>query len=91
MQLQLEIALNRNPVEGIVEVMNRPLALTYPDDASLEQVLKDIKMRSTGPAKASGWHPDLRRSDRALRGGQDDDVDRQATAIRSRNSRFAST
>jgi hypothetical protein len=57
-QLQLEISPYRNPrAEGIVDVMNRPLALTYPDDASLEQVLKDIKLRSTGQPKIPAGIP----------------------------------
>ena len=57
-QLQLELAPYRNPVaEGIVDVMKRPLALSYPDDASLEQVLKDIKLRSTGQPKLPAGIP----------------------------------
>jgi hypothetical protein len=57
-QLQLELAPYRNPrAEGIVEVMNRPLALTYPDGAPLEQALRDIKFRSTGQPKLPGGIP----------------------------------
>ena len=57
-QLQLEISPYRNPrAEGIVEVMNRPLALTYPDGASLEQLLKDIKFHSTGQPKLPAGIP----------------------------------
>ena len=37
--------------------MNRPLALTYPDDASLEQLLKDIKFHSTGQPKLPAGIP----------------------------------
>jgi hypothetical protein len=51
-KLQAELSAHRNPVaEGIADLMNRPLALTYPDGAPLEQFLKDIKMCSVGQPK----------------------------------------
>jgi hypothetical protein len=55
-KLSGELLRYRNPVaEGLAEILDRPLVLTYPDGAPLEQFLKDIKLRSTGqPKLASG-------------------------------------
>jgi hypothetical protein len=50
--LQAALARYRDLVsEGIVEALDRPLAMTYPDGASLEQALKNLKLRSTGQPK----------------------------------------
>jgi hypothetical protein len=51
-KLQVELSRYRDQVaEGIVDLVNRPLALTYPDDAPLQTVLNDIKRCSTGQPK----------------------------------------
>ncbi len=48
-RLQAELSRYRNPKsESIAEVLDRPLALTYRDGATLEAALKDIKSCSTG-------------------------------------------
>jgi hypothetical protein len=53
-RLQAELSAHRDPVaEGIADLMNRPLALTYQDGAPLEQFLKDIKMCSVGQPKVA--------------------------------------
>jgi hypothetical protein len=56
-QLQGSLAIYRDPVaEGIHDALDQPLALTYPDGAPLEQVLKEIK-RSTGRPKLKSGIP----------------------------------
>jgi hypothetical protein len=46
------IALYRQPVtEGIYDILDEPLVLTYPDEASLEDLLKEMKRTSTGKPK----------------------------------------
>ncbi len=53
-ELELQAALlpYRNQTnEGLLDVLDRPLALTYPDGASLEQALKNLKLVSMGQPK----------------------------------------
>jgi hypothetical protein len=51
-QLQATLLPYRDLVaEGVLEALDRPFALTNPDGATLEQALKDIKLRSTGQPK----------------------------------------
>jgi hypothetical protein len=53
-QLQTELLPLRNMIaEGVADAMNRPFALTYPDGAPLEQVLRDIKKASATQPKLS--------------------------------------
>ena len=52
LELQATILPYRDQVtEGILAVLDRPLALTYRDGATLEQVLKNLKLRSAGQPK----------------------------------------
>src|SRR5262245_42683446 len=36
--------------EGIFDLLGGPIALSYPDGAPLDQVLKEFKLRTTGPS-----------------------------------------
>lgn len=57
-QVKAEISLYRDDVaEGVVDLMDRPLALTYADGEPLEQFLKDIKRCSTGQPKLPAGIP----------------------------------
>jgi hypothetical protein len=55
-RLRADLARYRNPAsEAIADLIDRPLALAYPDGASLAQFLKGIRLRSTGqPRLATG-------------------------------------
>jgi hypothetical protein len=51
-KLTADLLRYRNPVqEGLVELIDEPLVLNYPDGATLDLFLKDIKLRSTGRPK----------------------------------------
>jgi hypothetical protein len=57
-RLQADLALYRDPTtEGIIETLDRPLALAYVDGATLEVVLKEAKLRSTGRPKLKSGLP----------------------------------
>jgi hypothetical protein len=57
-QLQDSLAIYRHPVtEGIHDTLDQPLALAYPDGARLEDVLKEMKLRSTGRPKLPTGFP----------------------------------
>jgi hypothetical protein len=43
--------------EGVVEALERPLALKYPDGAPLEEMLKDVKRSTTGLPKLPSGIP----------------------------------
>jgi hypothetical protein len=52
------LAFYRQPsTEGIYEVLNEPLTTAYPNGASLEDMLKDIKVRTTGKPKLKSGIP----------------------------------
>lgn len=52
------LAFYRQPgIEGIYDVLNEPLATAYPDGATLEDMLKDIKARTTGKPKLKSGLP----------------------------------
>jgi len=47
-QLLADLSVYRNPrQEGIYDALDEPIALTYPDGASLDVVLKEIKQKTT--------------------------------------------
>jgi hypothetical protein len=49
------LAFYRQPLqEGIYDALDQPLALTYADGAALEDVLKELKRRTTGKKLPSG-------------------------------------
>ena len=51
-QLRAALAFYRQPTtEGIYDALDQRLPLTYPDNAILEDVLKALKVRSTGRPK----------------------------------------
>ena len=57
-ELRAALSLYRDPAtEGIFDVLDQPLALTYADGAHLEAVLKEIKLRSTGWPKLKSGIP----------------------------------
>ena len=57
-ELRANLSLYRDPAtEGIFDVLDQPLALTYADGAHLEEVLKEIKLRSTGWPKLKSGIP----------------------------------
>jgi hypothetical protein len=57
-ELRATLSLYRDPItEGIFDVLDQPIALTYADGAHLEQVLKEIKQRSTGLPKLKAGIP----------------------------------
>lgn len=57
-QLLADLALYRDPTtEGIIETLDRPLALTYADGATLEEVLKETKLHTTGMPKLKSGIP----------------------------------
>jgi hypothetical protein len=57
-ELRATLSLYRDPAtEGIFDVLDQPLALTYADGAHLEAVLKEIKLRSTGWPKLKSGIP----------------------------------
>jgi len=57
-QLQATLLLYRDwRTEGVVEIIDQRLALTYADGAPLEQMLKDVKLRSTGRPKLPAGIP----------------------------------
>ena len=57
-ELRANLSLYRDPAtEGIFDVLDQPLALTYADGAHLEAVLKEIKLRSTGWPKLKSGIP----------------------------------
>jgi hypothetical protein len=50
-QLLATLALYRDVrQEGIFDLLGGPIPLNYPDGAPLDQVLKEIKLRTTGPS-----------------------------------------
>jgi hypothetical protein len=52
------VAFYRQPrTEAICDVLNEPLATVYPDGAALEDMLKDIKARTTGKPKLKSGIP----------------------------------
>jgi hypothetical protein len=52
------LAVYRRPlIEGTYEVLDEPLDLTYPDGASLEDVLKELKRATTGKPKLPAGIP----------------------------------
>ena len=54
-RLLVNLALYREPrTEGIFDALDQRLDLTYADGASLEEVLKETKLRSTGGPITSG-------------------------------------
>jgi len=57
-QLQATLMLYRDlRTEGVVEIIDQRLALTYADETPLEQMLKNIKLRSTGRPKLPAGIP----------------------------------
>lgn len=55
MRLREAIAIYRNPrTEGIIDALEEPIALGYTDESPLDQVLKDIKQRTTKNPKLPG-------------------------------------
>jgi hypothetical protein len=51
-QLQAALSFYRDPMtEAIYDALDHPLGLTYPDEAPLEDVLKEIRQRTTGSPK----------------------------------------
>ena len=68
-KMQAMLAGFRDTVaEGVVDILDRPLALPYADGAPLEQFLRTVKARLHRSTQAAGRHPDLRRPDRSVRG-----------------------
>jgi hypothetical protein len=52
------LAFYRQPsTEGICEMLNEPLVTAYPDGAALEDMLKDIRARTTGKPKLKSGIP----------------------------------
>ena len=57
-QLQSTLAMYRNPkTEAIYDALDKPLATTYPDLATLENVLKEVKARTMGKLKLMSGIP----------------------------------
>jgi hypothetical protein len=53
-RLQDSISVYRHPqTEALLDALDQPIALTYADGAHLDEVLKDIKMRTTKNPKLS--------------------------------------